>query len=92
MKTTSPELCREIPSRRRKAQVLRVAIFKRKHSRFWQARVVRKGKLVRITTRTQNETAAKEFAELAYRHFARGGERQSAAQLQSSNNLEFNIR
>ena len=51
--------------------VLRVAIFRRKGSRYYQASV-RKGKfLKRITTRTQSPAAAKEFAELAYRQFAR---------------------
>lgn len=73
MKPSTPELCRETPSRRKKAQVLRVTIFRRKGSSFWQARVVHKGKTKRITTRTRLESAAKEFAELAYRHFARGG-------------------
>lgn len=74
MKTTpAPELCRETPSRRKKSQVLRVTLFRRKGSRYWQARVVIKGQLKRITTHTQNRVAAEEFAELAYRHFARGG-------------------
>lgn len=78
MKPEAPMLCEAKPSRRKKSQVLRVTIFRRTGSRFWQARVNIKGKLKRITTRTLNRAAAEQFAELAYRNFARGGRRQAA--------------
>jgi hypothetical protein len=73
MKTQSPILCEAIPSRRKQSQVLRITVFRRSGSRFWQARVSVKGRIKRITTRTQNRAAAEEFAMLAYRHFAQGG-------------------
>ncbi len=56
---------------KRKASVLTIKIFKRRGSRYWQA-LIRHGKLKkRITTRSIMESSAREFAELAYRHFAR---------------------
>jgi len=73
MKPSTPALCEAKPSQRKGSQVLRVTIFRRRGSRYWQARVWIKGKLVRITTRTQNRQAAEDFAVLAWRHFARGG-------------------
>ena len=73
MKSSDPILLRETPSKRQGSQVLRVTIFRRRGSRFWQARVWSKGKLVRITTKTQSRAAAEEFALLAWRHFSRGG-------------------
>ena len=73
MKPTEPTLCEARASARKGSQVLRVTIFRRRGSRYWQARVWIKGKLVRITTRTQNRQAAEDFAVLAWRHFARGG-------------------
>ena len=66
-----PELCKESSSRRKGSQVLRVSIFRRTGSRFWQTRVWIKGKLTRITTKTQNRAAAEEFAVLAWRHYSR---------------------
>jgi hypothetical protein len=92
MKPQSPELCRETPSRRKKAQVLRVSVFRRKGRRFWQPRVNHKGHVKRITTRTQLRAAAEEFAELVYRHFARGGRTIPCPAAPSNNNLEFDIR
>lgn len=51
--------------------VLRVAIFQRKGSRFFQASI-RQGKFwKRITTRTTIRASAKEFAELVYRQVSR---------------------
>jgi len=79
MKAKEPTLCDAKPSRRKGSQVLRVTIFRRGGSRYWQARVWIKGKLVRITTRTQNRQAAEDFAVLAWRHFARGGGARSRA-------------
>jgi hypothetical protein len=59
--------------------VLRVAIFQRKGSKYYQASI-RKGKFwKRCTTRTQNPAAAQEFAELAYRQFSRDLRAESAA-------------
>ena len=58
------------PAARKKSVVLRVIIFKRPGSKFFQASVSLSGKRKRITTRTMIPQAAKEFAELAYRHFA----------------------
>lgn len=75
MSAVEPSLCKATASRRKSSQVLRVTVFRRKGSRYWQARVWIKGKLVRITTRTQNRAAAEEFAVLAWRHFAGGGAR-----------------
>jgi hypothetical protein len=73
MSPSAPTLCEAKPSQRKGSQVLRVTIFRRRGSRYWQARVWIKGKLVRITTRTQNRMAAEDFAVLAWRHFSRGG-------------------
>ena len=66
---------------RKKAAVLHVIIFKRPGSKFFQASVSIAGKRNRITTRTTLPQAAKEFAELAYRHFARAdrADRQSGS-------------
>ena len=49
MKTAAPILCKSTPSRRKKSQVLRITVFRRSGSRFWQARVSVKGKIKRIT-------------------------------------------
>lgn len=73
MTAAAPMLCNSKPSKRKGNQVLRVSIYRRSGSRYWQARVWIKGRLVRITTRTQNRAAAEEFAVLAWRHFVRGG-------------------
>jgi hypothetical protein len=55
-----------------------VELFKRKGSRFWQAKIVMPGEpgtkdrvLKRMSTRSINPITAKEFAELAYRHFSK---------------------
>ena len=71
-----PPILRDTPagippsSGAKKAVVLRVIIFKLVGSKFFQASVSLAGKRKRITTRTALPQAAKEFAELAYRHFA----------------------
>ena len=87
MSAAEPILCKETPSKRRGSQVLRVTIFRRKGSRYWQARVWIKGKLSRITTRTQNRAAAEEFAVLAWRHFSRGGGGHSRALRKTSRTI-----
>lgn len=51
--------------------VLNVSIFRRKGSRFWQALIVMGKFRKRVSTRTVHPAAAKEFAELAYRHYRR---------------------
>ena len=87
MKTAAPILCKSTPSRRKKSQVLRITVFRRSGSRFWQARVSVKGKIKRITTRTQNRAAAEDFAMIAYRYFDQGGA--ASNQPQSSKTLSF---
>lgn len=59
------------PSARGKSVVLRVTIFTRPESKFFQASISIAGKRKRLTTRTVMRQSAMEFAELAYRHFAR---------------------
>jgi hypothetical protein len=54
-----------------KASVLKVEIFKRKGSRYWQARIVFDKILKRISTRTIIKAAAEEFAVLAFKHYSR---------------------
>ena len=49
---------------------IKVAIFRRKGSRFWQALSKHGKQRKRLSTRSTHESSAKEFAELAYRHFA----------------------
>lgn len=56
---------------KKKAAVLNIRIIKRKDSRFWQAKISAPGFKLQRTTRTLFESSAKEFAELAYRHFTR---------------------
>ena len=56
---------------RDKARVLRVEIFKRPESRFFQALITFDGYRKRITTRKTDPLSAKQFAELAYHHFNR---------------------
>ena len=54
-----------------KVSVLKIELFRRKGSRFYQARITSDAIKKRISTRTINPTAAEEFAVLAYRHFSR---------------------
>jgi len=61
-----------------KVSVVKVEIYKRKGSRYWQSRIVLPGTgeakdrvLKRISTRTVMKASAQEFAELAYRHFSK---------------------
>jgi len=59
------------PKQRGKITVLQIRVIRRKDSKFWQAKITAPGFSKQITTRTVLESSAKEFAELAYRHFAR---------------------
>ena len=59
-----------------KCSVLKVELFKRKGSRFWQARIrfprpdgTPGHTLKRVSTRTVIKASAMQFAELALRHF-----------------------
>ena len=65
------QLIERAASTRSKSVVLRVTIFKRKGSKFYQASVSIAGERKRITTRSVSRQSASEFAELAYRHFSR---------------------
>lgn len=70
---SAPALLKEKKSRgtKKAAAVLSVQIFKRKDSRFWQAKITAPGFKKKITTRTVIASSAREFAELAYFHFNR---------------------
>jgi hypothetical protein len=57
---------------RKKITALKIEIIRRNDApRFWQAKITAPGFSKQITTGTVHPSAAKEFAELAYRHFAR---------------------
>lgn len=49
---------------------IRIGIFRRKASRFWQALIVWNGYRKRVTTRTTLKASALQYAELAYRHYS----------------------
>ena len=64
---------------RNKANVLRVAIYKREGSMYYQALIRFDEYRKRISTHTTHPGSARQFAELAYKHFdrlARRGELQ----------------
>jgi len=68
----SAPLLKEKKSRAKtKIAVLTVELFRRKDSRFWQAKITAPGFKKKITTRTVMKDSAKQFAELAYFHFNR---------------------
>ena len=74
MKAAAPELpgCEGKRLGRKRQSVLRVVIFRRKGSRFWQAKITGPGVNKRVTTRTQLDAAAREFAKLAQRNLELG--------------------
>jgi len=54
-----------------KCKVIAVEIFKRRDSRFWQAKIFIAGKLIRVSTRKMIKAAAMEYALLAFRQVSR---------------------
>ena len=69
--SAAPLLKEKKPRERKKVAVLTVELFRRKDSRFWQAKITAPGFKKKITTRTVIKSSAKEFAQLAYNHFNR---------------------
>ncbi len=49
---------------------IRISIFHRKGSRYWQALIVWGNRRKRVTTRTTIKASALEYAQLAYRHYS----------------------
>ena len=58
-------------SSRNKANVLLVAIYKREGSKYFQALIRFDEYQKRISTHTTHQGSARQFAELAYKHFNR---------------------
>jgi len=68
---SAPLIKEKKPRTKKKVAVLTVELFRRKDSRFWQAKITAPGFKKKITTRTVMASSAKQFAELAFFHFNR---------------------